>query len=120
VKDATTPIDRPSSTCASHTREGATVSKIYRLSWEMVKQGSLHKYCDANPVFYKNTTQLVPNAEIPDDEWELIVKAPETEPFGQFNNLCASENSGFGFIRNVKLETGSIAEFVATGEIPHR
>lgn len=45
---------------------------MYRLSWESVRLNALWKYSNADPTFYKNTTQIVPNSQIPDEDWHPV------------------------------------------------
>lgn len=75
----------------------------YRLSWEMVRLTQLHKYCNADPLYYKNTTQIVPNSEIPDEDWQTVSKET-SDPWDQFHQLKEWANNDEQFIRNVKLE----------------
>ena len=77
---------------------------IYRVRFETVAQGALRKYCNADPVFYKNTTQLVPNSQIPDEDWYEVTGHETDDPWQQFNQLVAWETEDREFIRNVRLE----------------
>ena len=80
---------------------------IYRLSWEMVKQACLYKYCNADPTWHKNTTQIVPNSQIPDEDWYLITK--ETgDPWQQYHTLKRWASEDREFIRHVRLEQAEV------------
>lgn len=81
----------------------------YRLSWEMVKQTALVKYSNADPMFYSNTTQTVPNSEIPDEDWQVVGPVEFTIPgnehrIDQWKTLTEWSMSDKQFVRNVKLE----------------
>lgn len=78
----------------------------YRLSWEMVDVNAMHKYCNADPRYYKNVTQLVPNAEIPDADWHRVERET-SDPWDQYNTLKQWAADGTEPIRNVKLEKQS-------------
>lgn len=75
---------------------------IYRIRFEVVRQGELHKYCDLQPAFYKNVQQVVPNSEIPDEEWEPVSR--ETTNLAsirsQYANLKRDADADRGFVRN--------------------
>lgn len=75
----------------------------YRLSWEMVSANLMHKYCNADPMLYKNVTQVVPNSEIPDADWH-DVQNESSDPWDQYNTLKKWAEEGTEPIRNVKLE----------------
>ena len=79
----------------------------YKLQWEMVRISNLHKYSNADPMFYKNTTQTVPNSQIPDEDWNLtIVEFDEDQLESrteQYNNLKQWADADEQFVRNVKL-----------------
>jgi hypothetical protein len=72
---------------------------VYRLSWEHVKQSELARYCNADPVLFKNT---VPNSQIPDEHWEPIERV-DTNPWSQYNTLKAWAEADREFVRNVRL-----------------
>jgi hypothetical protein len=76
---------------------------IYRLSWEMVYQGALARYCNASPAFYKNVKQTVPNSQIPDEDWRPIERIG-TDPWAQYNQLKKWADADEQFVRNVRLE----------------
>lgn len=79
------------------------IGEFYRLSWEMVHQRSLHLFCNADPLYYKNVTQTVPNSQIPDEHWHPMSK--ETgDPWQQYNTLRAWAEADKEFVRNVRLE----------------
>ncbi len=92
------------------------MSEIYRLSWEMVDLKHLHLYSDRDPYLYKNTTQIVPNSQIPDEHWHPVSK--ETgDPWDQYNMLRRWAEADEQFVRNVLLErtvTGPIWEAVSS------
>jgi hypothetical protein len=77
---------------------------IYRVLFETVSQSALYKYCNANPTFYKNVTQTVPNSQIPDEDW-YEVKGHETDnPWQQYNQLKKWDRADEQFVRNIRLE----------------
>jgi hypothetical protein len=80
------------------------VTETYRISWEMVKQDCLHKYCNADPRHFKNVTQLVPNSEIPDEDWYSITTPETDDPWDQYYQLQRWAYANKEFVRNVKLE----------------
>lgn len=75
----------------------------YRLSWEIVHPHDLHLFSDADPAYYSNTTQTVPNSQIPDEYWYKIVKE-SGDPWSQYNQLKEWSDNDEQFVRNVKLE----------------
>lgn len=75
----------------------------FRLSFEVVSATNLWKYCDADPTFYKNVTQLIPNSQIPDEDWYKIEKETDN-PWEQYNNLRKWDRENREFVRNVVLE----------------
>jgi hypothetical protein len=75
----------------------------YRLSWEMVSPHEMHRFSNADPRYYKNTTQKVPNSEIPDEFWYPISKESDN-PWNQFHTLREWAERDEEFVRNVKLE----------------
>lgn len=79
------------------------MSDVYRITWEMVSQGVLHKYLNADPMFYSNTTQTVPNSQIPDEDW-LPISKESTSPWDQYRQLRAWAAADQQFVRNVRLE----------------
>ena len=76
---------------------------MYRISWEHVSLGSLYKYSNADPTLYKNTTQIAPNSQIPDEDWHPISRETNS-PWQQYNTLREWADADTGFVRNVKLE----------------
>jgi hypothetical protein len=76
---------------------------LYRLSWEMVKQSDLRLFSNADPRYYSNTTQIVPNSEIPDEHWDSI-STESADPWDQYKTLCEWATEDREFVRNVKLE----------------
>lgn len=81
---------------------------IYRLTWEMVKLDCLRKYCNADPSYYKNTIQVVPNSQIPDEDWKPVSKETE-DPWQQYHTLKQWALEDREFIRNVFLEEAEIS-----------
>ena len=79
------------------------MAEIYRLSWETVKQVALVKYCDADPTFYKNVTQTVPNSQIPDEDWHEVQRETDN-PWDQYRRLRQWAAEDREFVRNVRLE----------------
>jgi len=75
---------------------------MYKVEFEVVKQNELYRYSNENPIYYKNTTQTVPNSEIPDEHWSKASRETES-PWDQYNNLKKWEEEDKGFVRNVKL-----------------
>jgi hypothetical protein len=75
----------------------------YRLSWEMVSTGYMKLFSNADPMMYSNTTQTVPNSQIPDEYWHPMVKETDN-PWDQFHQLKEWADADTEFIRNVKLE----------------
>lgn len=80
------------------------MADIYRIRFELVAISELHKYCNADPAYFKNTTQLVPNSQIPDDDWYEVITPETASPFTQFNQLRKWSNEDREFVRNVRLE----------------
>jgi hypothetical protein len=78
------------------------MSTMYRISWEYVDIKYLYLYSNADPMFYKHTTQVVPNSQIPDEHWHLIQKETDS-PWSQYNQLKLWADGDIQFIRNVKL-----------------
>jgi hypothetical protein len=79
------------------------VTEFYRLSWEMVDMRSLHLFSNADPLYYKNTTQTVPNSKIPDEHWHPVSKET-SDPWSQYNTLRSWAEADKQFVRNVRLE----------------
>jgi len=79
----------------------------YRLSWEMVDSHQLWRFCNADPAFYSNTTQTVPNSQIPDEYWHPISKVTD-DPWDQHSTLKRWADADEQFVRNVKLEQAEI------------
>lgn len=75
---------------------------VYRLSWEMVGQRSLHLFCNADPLLYKNVTQTVPNSQIPDEHWYPMSRET-SDPWQQYNQLKKWADADEQFVRNVVL-----------------
>lgn len=81
----------------------------YRLSWEMVNLRELWRYSNADPAMYSNTTQTVPNSEIPDEHWRPVSKVTDN-PWDQYNTLKRWADADEQFVRNVKLEQAENVE----------
>lgn len=77
---------------------------IYRVLFETVNQSALRKYCNADPVMFKNTTQTVPNSQIPDEDWHEVTGRETDNPWQQYNQLRQWEAADEQFVRNVRLE----------------
>jgi hypothetical protein len=78
--------------------------EIYRVVFETVIQSHLAQYCNADPTFYKNVTQTVPNSQIPDESW-YEVKGHETDsPWQQYNQLKKWDRADEQFVRNIRLQ----------------
>lgn len=75
----------------------------YRLSFEMVNMTELWRYSNADPLQYKNTTQTVPNSQIPDEHWYLVSKETD-DPWDQHGQLKAWADADEQFVRKVTLE----------------
>jgi hypothetical protein len=88
---------------AQMVEEAKLHTEMYRLSWEMVGSTHLWRYCNANPTFYKNTTQIVPNSQIPDEHWHGVSRE-DSNPWQQYHALKAWADADTGFVRNVRLE----------------
>lgn len=82
-------------------REGK--APLYRLSWEMVRTSVLARYCNADPIFYTNVKQTVPNSQIPDEHWYAVSKET-SDPWQQWRTLREWADQDRGFVRNVTLE----------------
>lgn len=79
----------------------------YKLSWEIVSPSKMHKYSNADPMFYKDTRQIVPNSQIPDEDWKPVsVEFDEHELESrrdQFSQLKDWDQADDEFVRNVHL-----------------
>lgn len=85
----------------------------YRLSWDMVTTTYLHLYANADPLYYSNTTQIVPNSEIPDEHWhhvEKVRKPSDEDMTDQYRQLKEWADNDTGYVRNVKLERAVVPE----------
>lgn len=78
--------------------------EIYRVRFETVYSDALRKYSNADPAMYKNTTQTVPNSQIPDEDWHEVTGHETDNPWQQYNQLRAWEAADKEFVRNVRLE----------------
>jgi hypothetical protein len=86
------------------TGQAARGLEIYRVRFEVVGQQALRKYSNADPLLYKNTTQTVPNSQIPDEDWHEVTGHETDNPWQQYNQLRKWESEDTGFVRNVRLE----------------
>jgi hypothetical protein len=77
---------------------------IYRVRFEAVGQSALRKYCNADPAMFKNTTQTVPNSQIPDEDWHEVTGHETDNPWQQYNQLRKWESEDREFVRKVRLE----------------
>ena len=78
--------------------------EIYRVRFEVVNQSALRKYSNADPLLYKNTTQIVPNSQIPDEDWHEVTGRETDSPWSQYDQLRAWEADDREFVRRVRLE----------------
>lgn len=69
----------------------------------MVSVHLMAKYCNADPAHYKNVTQIVPNSQIPDEDWHPVSRETTT-PWDQYNTLKMWAEDGTEPIRKVRLE----------------
>lgn len=80
---------------------------MYRIAWQGVKNMKLVKYMDADPHYYKNINQTVPNSSVDEEDWHDVL-GMEAEDIGdlldQFNKLREWEELDFGFVRRVRIE----------------
>jgi hypothetical protein len=76
----------------------------YRIRFEAVKLTCLSKYMDADPYLYDNATQIVPNSQIPDEDWYEIITPLTDNPWSQYRTLKEWNAKDCEFVRNVKLE----------------
>jgi hypothetical protein len=88
---------------AQMVEESAAHPDIYRLTWENVRLGELWRYSNADPALFKNTTQIVPNSQIPDEHWQETSKETNN-PWDQYQRLRSWADADTGFVRNVRLE----------------
>ncbi len=78
--------------------------KIYRIRFEVVHQSALRKYCNADPLMFKNTTQTVPNSQIPDEDWHEVITEGTDNPWSQYNQLRKWQAEDREFVRTVRLD----------------
>lgn len=78
----------------------------YRLTFETVSTQHLGLYSNADPRWYKNTTQIVPNSEIPDEHWHEVSRVAEelTDVEDQYRTLKGWAEADEQFVRNIRLE----------------
>jgi hypothetical protein len=72
--------------------------------FETVSQGALVKYCSANPLYYSNVRQTVPNSQIPDEDWYQVTGREIDDPWTQYENLKKWADEDREFVRNVRVE----------------
>lgn len=84
------------------------MSDTYRISWEMVSITYLGLYSDADPRMYSNTTQTVPNSQIPDEHWHPVSRET-SDPWSQYDQLRKWAEADTGFVRKVILEQAASA-----------
>lgn len=78
--------------------------EIYRVLFETVRQDALRKYANADPAMFKNTTQTVPNSQIPDEDWHEVTGNATDNPWQQYNQLRKWVAEDREFVRNVRLQ----------------
>jgi hypothetical protein len=61
-----------------------STTEIYRVLFETVHTSALRKYCNADPVMFRNTTQTVPNSQIPDEDWHPVEGRATDSPWQQY------------------------------------
>jgi hypothetical protein len=76
----------------------------YRVVFETVAAMRLKEFCDADPAYYSDTTQLVPNSAIPDDAWYEVTGNPTDDPWDQHATLTMWDAQDLHFVRKVRLE----------------
>lgn len=81
-----------------------STGEIYRVLFETVNQAALGMYSNADPLMYSNTTQTVPNSQIPDEDWHPVEGNATDNPWQQYNQLRQWEAEDREFIRNVRLQ----------------
>lgn len=91
-------------TAPAEPQPAARALEIYRVRFETVSQQALRKYSNADPLMYKNTTQTVPNSQIPDEDWHEVTGHETDNPWAQYNQLRKWDAEDREFIRNVRLE----------------
>lgn len=72
---------------------------IYRLTWEMVNLGEIHKYLG----YPDRDIEQTPDQLIPDSKWHKVTKIT-ADPWTQFANLRVSDTMPYSRVRNVHLE----------------
>lgn len=69
----------------------------------MVSPHTLGQFSNADPTYYENTTQIVPNSEIPDEHWHPVSRETD-DPWSQYKVLKEWSDQDREFVRNVLLE----------------
>jgi hypothetical protein len=77
----------------------------HRLTFETVGTQYLGLYSNADPRWYSNTTQIVPNSEIPDEHWHEVSRVAELADLeDQYRTLKGWAEADAEFVRKVRLE----------------
>jgi hypothetical protein len=95
--------------------------KRYRLTFEVVGQQYLRLYSNADPSYYKHTTQTVPNSEIPDEHWHTVHRElDDGQDLAALRDQCmrlkAWHDADKQFVRNPRIEEQTTSEW--TGGAP--
>jgi hypothetical protein len=77
--------------------------KTYRIRFETVYPGRLKNYMNADPMVYSNTSQIISNSRVPDEDWYEVVKETDN-PWDQFWVLRKWSSEDAHFVRNIRLE----------------
>jgi hypothetical protein len=80
------------------------VAGTYRIKFETVSQDCLKKYCNYDPGLYSGTIQLVPNSQIPDEDWHEVAGRETGDPWRQYGQLKQWADQDREFVRNIRLE----------------
>jgi hypothetical protein len=78
----------------------------YRLVFEIVDTNELHRYANADPRYYSNTTQMVPNSEIPNEHWRQVDRESDDieDLRDQYDKLKEWHDGDEGYVRNPRIE----------------
>lgn len=78
---------------------------MYRLEWQHVATKRLYKYYNADPMYYSNAKQMVPNSQVDEEDWITITKEANAIEMlqGQYEKLKEWSEADEEFVRNVKL-----------------
>lgn len=77
--------------------------KKFRILFETVYQDKLRLYMDADPLIYSDVSQVVPNSEIPDEDWYEVISEND-DPWDQYWALRQWAGEDQHFVRNVRVE----------------